>query len=160
MPYSVYAAGQAFYREAFIAAFAASTSHSLVAVYITNFQASSQGTTLIYFDTIMQGSDYDVAAAAAAVQALFNLTDPSCSATTPVGCPAFSALTTAMVSKGLPAAGVFYNDQLSISNYFANGAGPIIAAEVGTWQFADSNEVLALDISYSIYATNQQFFKE
>ena len=59
---------------------------------------------------------------------------------------------------------------------------PVIASEVGTWQFADSNEVIALDIPYSTYgaflvpgrfrprvdvssrvavsATNQQYYKE
>jgi hypothetical protein len=76
--------------------------------------------TLIYFDTILEGTDYDVASSAAAIQALFNLTHPICAATTPVGCPALSALTSAMVSNGLPAAGVYYNDQLVASNFVAS----------------------------------------
>jgi len=73
--------------------------------------------TLLYFDTIMEGTDYDVAAAAAAVQALFVLDDASCAATTPVGCPAAPALINALVSNGLPAAGAFYNDQLVASAF-------------------------------------------
>jgi len=159
IPYSVYAASQAYYREAFIAGITAVSGRSLISIYITNFQASSSGTTLIYFDTILAGTDYDVAAAAAAVQALFVLGDASCAATTPVGCPALPALTNAMVSNGLPAAGVYYNDQLTVSTFAANGAAPIVASAVGTWQFSDSNEVIAIDIVYSTYATNQQYYK-
>jgi hypothetical protein len=44
IPYSLYAASQAYYREAFIAAVAAAMSRELYAVYITNYQASSVGT--------------------------------------------------------------------------------------------------------------------
>jgi len=175
IPYATYAASQAYYREAFIAAIAAVSGRSLTSIYITNFQASSAGTTLIYFDTILDGTDYDVAAAAAAVQSLFVLNDTSCAATTPVGCPAHIALTNAMVGNGLPAAAAFYNDQLVASIFVPAvmvrvaavaelalrlahaslnsllSAQPIDSAAVGTWQFADSNEVLALDILYSTY---------
>jgi hypothetical protein len=35
-----------------------------------------------------------------------------------------------------------------------------ITPAVGTWQFSDSNEVIALDIVYATYATNQQYYKE
>jgi len=160
IPYSVYAANQAYYREAFIAGFAAATGHPLTSIYITNFQASSVGTTLIYFDTILMGTDYDVAAAAALVVSLFDTGAAACAATAPVGCPAHSALTSAIVGKGLPAAGVFYNDQTSASTFVGNGAGPIDPFQVGTWQFTDSNEVMAIDIAYSNYATNQQYYKE
>ena len=83
MPYGVYAARQAYYREAFIAAFAAVQHDRVYSVYVTNYQASSVGTTLLYFDTIISGTDYDVAAANQAVQTLFNMTDPSCAATAP-----------------------------------------------------------------------------
>jgi len=44
IPYGVYAANQAFYREAFIAGFAAAAGRQLISCYITNFQASSVGT--------------------------------------------------------------------------------------------------------------------
>jgi len=159
IPYSLYASSQAYYREAFIAAFADVAGRSLTSVYITNFQASSAGTTLIYFDTILYGTDYDVATAAASVQALFNMSDASCAASAPVGCPAFAALTDALVNNGLPVAGVYYNDQFSVSTFIPNG-NPFSAPAVGTWQFADSNEVLALDIVYATYATNQQYYKE
>jgi len=161
IPYSTYAANQAYYREAFIAGFAATTGRSLVSVYITNFQVSSVGTTLIYFDTILMGTDYDVAAAAAVVQGLFNLADASCAGSAPVGCPAYPALTDAMTANGLPVAGAFYNDQLSSSTFnTAAATAPIVPSQVGTWHYADSNEVLALDIPYSSYATNQQYYKE
>jgi len=94
------------------------------------------------------------------VQGLFNLTHPDCASTTPVGCPALASLTNGMVVNGLPAAGVFYNDQLVSSTFSPGGANPLVASEVGTWQFADSNEVIALDIAYATYATNQQYYKE
>jgi len=158
--YGTYAANQLYYREAFISGFAAVQGTQVYSVYITNYQASSVGTTLIYFDTILAGTDYDVAAAAAAVQGLFNLADASCASTAPVGCPAHAALTNAFIANGLPVAGVFYNDQLTASLFSYNGADPIDPLKVGTWQFPDSNEVIAIDIVYSTYATNQQYYKE
>jgi len=94
------------------------------------------------------------------VQGLFNLTHPDCASTTPVGCPALANLTNGMVVNGLPSSGVYYNDQLVSSTFSPGGANPLVASEVGTWQFADSNEVLALDIAYASYATNQQYYKE
>lgn len=129
-------------------------------MFITNFQQSSVGSTLIYFDTILQGSDYDVAAFAAGVLHMFDQNDPACAATTPVGCPAYANLTSAFLAAGLPVAGVFYNDQLGASAYMPSSATPINASQVGTWQYADSNEVIALPIKYSRYATNQQYYKE
>jgi hypothetical protein len=158
--YGVYAANQAYYREAFIAAITKFRGEFTDSVYITNFQASSAGTTLIYFDTILQGSDYDVAAFAAGVLHMFDLTAPACAGTTPVGCPAFANLTSAFLDAGLPVAGVFYNDQVGTSAYTPSSAAPINASRVGTWQYADSNEVIALPISYYWYAYNQQYYKE
>jgi len=160
IPYPVYAARQTYYREAFTAALAAATGRTIIEIYITNFQLSSAGTTLLYFDTILEGTDYDVAASAAHLMALFNLTHPACAASTPVGCPCVASLTEAMAANGLPAAGAFYNDQLVNSTFVAPPLGPVVAGQVGTWQFADSNEVIALDIAYSAYATNQQYNKE
>jgi hypothetical protein len=159
IPYGVYAAQQAYYREAFIAAIAAVREQLLFSVYVTNFQQSSQGTTLIYFDTIIVGSDYDVAAASAAVQGLFDTTSAVCAASTPIGCPALPLLTAAFAANGLPAAAAYYNDQF-VASAFVAPSGTIIPSQVGTWQFADSNEVVAIDIVYSVYATQQQYYKE
>jgi hypothetical protein len=159
IPYRVYAAQQAYYREAFIAAIATVREQLLYSVYVTNFQQSSQGTTLIYFDTIFLGSDYDVAAASAAVRALFDVGSADCAATAPIGCPALSELTDAFAASGLPAAAAYYNDQFAASA-FVPPSGTVSASQVGTWQFADSNEVIAIDIAYSAYATQQQYYKE
>jgi len=159
IPYGVYAAQQAYYREAFIAAMADVRDQLMYSVYVTNFQQSSQGTTLIYFDTIILGNDYDVAAASAAVQALFDTTSDACVDTHPIGCPALPILTDAFAIYGLPAAAAYYNDQFAPSAYVAPN-GVINTSQVGTWQFADSNEVVAIDIVYSVYATQQQYYKE
>jgi hypothetical protein len=159
IPYGVYAAQQAYYREAFIAAMADVRDQLIFSVYVTNFQQSSVGTTLIYFDTIILGSDYDVAAASAAVQALFDTSSADCASTAPIGCPAHSQLLGAFVAYGLPAAAAYYNDQFAPSAFVAPNSA-INASQVGTWQFADSNEVIAINIAYSVYATQQQYYKE
>jgi hypothetical protein len=65
-----------------------------------------------------------------------------------------------MVANGLPVGGVFFNDQTSASTYSPSPTPGVNASQVGTWRFADSNEVVALDISYGAYATNQQYYKE
>jgi len=156
--YSVYAANQAYYREAFTAALAAVTGRPLSSIYVTNFQRSSVGTTIVYFDTILQGTDYDVVSAAAAVQALFC---PPAGTAVVVGTPACPPLLAALAAAGLPAAGAYYNDMQVASNFNAALAEvPISAGKVGTWRFADSNEVVVLDLPYSSYAANQQYFKE
>jgi hypothetical protein len=159
IPYGVYAAQQAYYREAFITAIADVRDQLLYSVYVTNFQQSTQGTTLIYFDTILLGSDYDVAAASASIQQLFDITNAACASTAPIGCPAQSALIAAFENAGLPASAAYYNDQFSASAFVAP-SGTINTSRVGTWQFADSNEVIAVDIVYSVYATQQQYYKE
>lgn len=165
--YSVYASNQVYYREAFIDAVSASLGIQINTVYITNFQLSSVGTTLIYFDTIIFGNDYDVAAKSAAILSLFNLSSPLCTSISHIGCPAklvrnmspLPPLLSAMHAAGLPAAGAYYNDQL-VASSFSLVPTPLVVTEVGTWQFLDSNEVIALDIPYISYATQQQYYKE
>jgi len=154
IPFSIYASHQQYYRAAFVKAFANATGRQVSSVYVTNFQTSSAGTTLIYFDTILFGTDYDTVAANAAVHALFN--------GTAVGSPALPVLVNAFIANGLPVGGAYYNDQLAStpSAYTATGTPPIAADKVGTWQHADTGEVIALDISYGVYATKEQFYKE
>jgi len=156
IPYGLYASQQAFYREAFIAA-VASVQHALpISVFVTDFQASISGGTLIYFDTVLDGTDYDVMSVAAVV-ALFNTSSPACAATTPVGCPAYANLTAALISNGLPVAGAFYNNQFGVGAYVpVSAAASINASQVGTWRYADNGEALVVDILYSSYASNQQ----
>ena len=121
-------------------------------MYVTNFQASTVGTTVIYFDTVLYGTDYDTIAANAAVHALFDGAD--------VGSPALPALVAAFVANGLPVAGAYYNDQLTPSAYVDPATPAINVTQVGTWQRADTAEVIALDIVYNTYASNQQYYRE
>ena len=153
IPYAEYASNQQYYREAFVKAFANIEGLQIYTVYITNFQVSSVGTTLIYFDTILYGVDYDVVAANAAVGALFvNRTE---------GSPAIPALVNAFHANGLPAANAFYNNQLTPSTYVNSRiTPPINASQAGTWLHSDTGEVIALDIQYTNYATRQQYYKE
>jgi hypothetical protein len=154
IPYATYAVNQNFYREAFTKAFASVLGYQVFSIYVTNFQTSSAGTTLIYFDTILYGTDYDTVAANAAVRSLFSGAD--------VGSPAIPALVNAFIANGLPVGGAYYNDHLAStpSAYVDPGAVPIVADKVGTWQHMDNGEVIALNITYATYATNQQYYKE
>ena len=154
IPYGIYATNQQYYREAFVKAMASVQGYQTFSVYVTNFQTSSAGTTLIYFDTILYGTDYDTVAANAAVHSLFNGAG--------VGSPAIPALVNAFIANGLPVAGAYYNDQLAStpSAYIDPGSVAIDSVKVGTWQHADTGEVIALDIAYGVYATNQQYYKE
>lgn len=159
IPYGVYAARQAFYREAFIASIASVLGELLYSVYVTTFQQSTRGTTLLYFNTIIAGTDYDVVASAVAFRALFHTGSTVCAATTPVGCPAHAPLVAAFALNGLPAPAAFYNDQLAASAYVAT-ADVVNASQVGSWQTIDSNEVIVLDIAFNAYASQQQSYKE
>jgi hypothetical protein len=71
-------------------------------------------------------------------------------------------LVNAFIANGLPVGGAYYNDQLALtpSAYVDPGTVPIDAGKVGTWQHADTGEVIALDINSGVYATNQQYYKE
>jgi hypothetical protein len=160
IPYGIYASNQAFYREAFIVAMASVSGLALSSVYPTNFQRSSVGSTLIYFDIIMMGSDYDIMSTSAAVQGLFDVSSPACSGTMPVGCPARPPLIAAFAAAGLPAPAAFYNDQYATSTLWTGIINPINTSQVGTWQYMDANEVIVLDIQYTVYATQQQYYKE
>jgi len=156
--YSFYANSQAFFKEAFVSAITAVMGAIVYSVYVTNFQVSSSGGTLIYFDTIIEGNDYQVAAQFALVQSLF--CDPS--GATKLGSPACAPLLAALNANGLPCTGAYYNDQLVASTFTASNSppSPITTGIVGTFQTIDSGEVLAIDIPYSTYANNQQFYKE
>ena len=78
IPYGVYAAQQAYYREAFIAALASTLEVQRAAVTVTNFQQSSQGTTLIYYQIILEGSNSDVSVSSEANEALFDVDAENC----------------------------------------------------------------------------------
>ena len=67
---------------------------------------------------------------------------------------------TAFADNGLPAPAAYYNDQFVASAYTTPANSAVNVSQVGTWQFADSNEVIAINIVYSVYATQQQYYKE
>lgn len=155
IPYEVYGSNQQYYREAFVKALATVLGRLTYTVYVTNFQTSSVGATLISFDVILNGTDYDVVTTYAAVRALFNGTD--------VGSAALPELISAFKNNGLPINAAYYSDYpASTPSTYVPPVQPvrINSSQVGTWQHADTGEVLALDIPYGLYARRQQFFKE
>ena len=161
--YASFAARYAFYREAFINAFASMLAYEPYSVTIINYQASSANSTLVYFDIVLSTlSDYDVIATVATVKTLFNLSAVPCAATTPVGCPAIPAFAEALQTNGLPIVGAYYNDQFPTQYPLVVTPPPpaLNASQVGSWQFTDGNEVLALDILYESYANREQYFRD
>lgn len=156
--FDAYAAHQAMYREAFAGAFA-NVSDGLTP-YVVDFQNSSAGTTLVYFDTILP--DYEIKPVFLKIKNLFDVSDPTCAATAPVGCPANEPFARALRARGLPLAypGAYYNDQLVPHNSSAPPTGGlVVASEVGTWQIMDVNEAVVLNIPFSAYAVKQTFYK-
>jgi len=148
---------QSFFKEAFVAALGGALAEPLYAVYVTNFQQSSSHGTLVYFDIVLEGNDYVVSLEFTRVQSLF--CDPAGGAVR-VGSPACPALVRALVANGLPVAGAFYNDQLTASAYTGGSMPPITIGSVGTYQWIDSGEVIAIDIPYAAYADRQTFYQE
>lgn len=155
--FGAYAAHQAMYREAFASAFA-NVSDGLTP-YVVDFQNSSAGTTLVYFDIILP--DYEIKTEFLQIKNLFDVSAPSCAATAPVGCPANEPFARALRARGLPLAypGAYYNDQLVPHNSSAPMGGPVVASEVGTWQVMDVNEAVVLNIPFNAYAVKQSFYK-
>ena len=152
LPVSYYATNQATFKLAFVTALASVLNMTADTIYVTNFQQSSAGTTLLYFDTILYGTDYDTVATNAAIHALFN--------GTAVGSAALPRLVAALVANGLPVAHAYYNDQLTTSTWSQPPGAGALPAEIGTWVEGDTGEVVALSIPYASYATNQQYYKE
>jgi len=134
-------------------------------LFVTNYQMSQAGTTLLYLDVVLpgtdpRGADYDIVTAFAQVKALFQTMQRSCAATTPVGCPAVPALIAAFAAHGLPAAGAYYNQQYKASTYVPGPPPDVDPARVGTWQLNDNGEAVVLDIPFDAYAPNQAAYKE
>jgi hypothetical protein len=152
LPQSYYATNQATFKLAFVTALESVLNMTANSIYVTNFQSSSAGTTLLYFDTILYGTDYDTVATNAKVRALFNGTAP--------GSPALPKLVAAFQANGLPVTNAYYNDQLVPTTWGQPPSTGAITAKVGTWVMGDTGEVIALSIAYSAYATNQQYYKE
>jgi hypothetical protein len=154
LPYGTYAQNQAFYRIGFVNALTHLLGDDYCTVYVTNFQTSSSGGTLLFFDVILQGFDTDVVAAHTRLANLFTSTE--------LGSPATPALVDALAANGVPAAGAYYLDQLAStpSAYVDPAPAPFEGAKVGTWQHSDSGEVVAVDVPYEAYAINEQFYKE
>lgn len=158
IPHPAFAARQTFYRSAFSSAVAAALGVQDYTVHVTDFMPSAAGTSLVYFDLIQLGTDYDIVAAAAAIVALFDTTAAACAATTPVGCPALPSLLASFAATGLPANAAFYNAMAAGSTFDAT-LPAVDSTRVGTWQFVDVSEVITLDISVAAYAPHQAHYK-
>jgi len=175
IPYNLYSTQEPYYKEAFTLALAKALDIPIVSLDVTNYQNSSAGTVLITFDFIF--ADYDGGRqASASVRALFCadgggdviLGSPACpTSATKVG------LVDRMLAVGLPVGGVFYNDQTTpasaplpsppFNTFNTNGNGKSSyynSSLLATWAEEDPSEVIALDIPYSHYADNQQYYKE
>ena len=123
------------------------------------------GTTLIFFDTTLMGTDYDVVAALARVKSLFcppgGNGGPPGYANVAVGSAACPLLISALNACGLPVPAAYYNEQYNVSAWSgALLATSVNASRVGSWNRVDASEVIALNLAFSAYATNQQFYKE
>ena len=109
VPFATFAARQAIWGTAFAAAVASCLGTPVDTVEITGFQPSTVGTTLIYFDVLLPGSDSSAAIPMANVelQALF--------ASSETGAPALPPFMAALAEQGLDAATVpaaYLSDQL------------------------------------------------
>lgn len=137
--FSSYAPAQSFYAAAFTSAFDAFNGYVSPSTSVSGFYQSSAGTTQIYFTVIISttsDSSAGVQHVASSVLALFNTSHPACSSTKPRGCPAYANFTAALRANGMPAAGAYYNDQNTPSQFVASTA-PVNASQIGTWQRED-----------------------
>jgi len=154
-----YAVLQAPYQQAFEQAVTELMGLEGYQVRVTSFQSSSVGTTVLFFDVVIFGFDYNpVADSFAAVQALFCQPDNSSVA---VGAPACPATLAKLRQYGLPVSNAYYNDQLALDGWAPPPfAAPASRAAVGTWTKADVGEAIALDIAFNTFAVSESFYSQ
>lgn len=174
--YNSYAVQQDYYQEAVVATLAASLQLPAYAVYVTDFARSSVGTTIVFFDTVLEGSSSSstvVLEEYVHVQARLLHPPPSsrgaltlqqalfCPASGPVvpGSPACPSFVAALQANGLPVSAAYYNEQLVASSWSAPPTPAVDASQVGTWNRLNAGEAVALNISYDHYSVNQQSYQ-
>jgi hypothetical protein len=152
IPFAVYQERRVFYRKAIVSALAGVLSVPRSTLTVTSTQETNAGTTLVYFDCLLQfGSDYTPAESYRAVQEMFCDTP----AVAP-GSPACPPLVRALKANGLPAAGAYYNDQLQASQW--NESLMVDADVVGAGRGYDEGETISIDVPFEDFAVNQQAY--
>jgi hypothetical protein len=154
IPKGAFAISEGWYSQAFVQAVTELLGRDVYDVSVTSFQPSSVGTTVLFFNIVLFGFDYNpIADTFNAVQALFN-----CSGVPVVpGAPACPQLVALMQLYGLPVTAAFYNDQLVATGSTA----PLQASNsfaVGTFTKADNGEAIALDVPYNVFAVGEAFY--
>jgi hypothetical protein len=156
IPFASFSAHADAYVDAAASALAAVLAVQPAAVTVSEFQPSSVGTTVLYFDVIAAGSDSSSSAVtpalAAAVRSLFA---PGLPAT---GAPALPALLGALREAGLPLRNAYYQDQLVPSPAADSPAPPAPAGSMAGWPFQEGGEVLALDIPFGDFTSRQKYY--
>lgn len=146
IPISVYAPMQEEYGRSFVLAMAQLVVCDAAAITIHDTQASSVGTTVIFFDFIDSSPDSSssavILAANARVASLFNGT-----AHTP-GTPAYATVVATLRNAGMPVTAVFYGDQTVLTNNTAEVITNVPA------DFTIAGLTVALNIDYSAFATS------
>ena len=158
--YAVYAQHQAYYRLAFQKGISSVLTDILESdLSINTFLVSYTGGTLIYFSCLIPDM-YQVPKFNLAILNLFDTTSPLCANDgTYTGCPAYQSLVDSFMFYGLPVANVYYINQKNARTWYPPPTPNINSTKVGTWQFADSNEVIAVDIPYNKWATNTYYLQ-
>lgn len=152
IPFLLFTAHADAYVDSFTGALARTLGVQVATLAVTEYQASSVGTTLIYFDTILTGTDDSSSAVTLAFSAqVRSLFQPG---STSVGVPALPALLSELLATGLPMSNAFLQDQLVPTSGVTSAGG----AGMASWSKSDSNEVLALDIPFASFLPSQAFY--
>ena len=107
--FGTFAVYESYYSAAFTAATSAALGINPEDMWVSTFSASSIGTTVVFFDMVVYGTDSSssavIPARYMAVQGLFQGGD--------IGSPATDAYIAALQQFGIPLTGAYYNDQLT-----------------------------------------------
>jgi len=177
IPKDIYAGNQSFYQAAFTAGLAQMMGIGSDTIYVYDFETSSSGGTIVYFNVVLYGSDSSSSAVNGQnlrnIMALFCDPVTGMNDATVTGTPACPALMAAFKAHGLPVAGAYYTDQNPVGRpeptAWTEGKdlrlGPN-ASLIGTWNRADNEEAIAIDITLNgapgspAYAPNQESYQE
>ena len=157
IPMGEYQQWQAFYGAAFRLSLASLLGELDYSVVITDVEASFSNTTLIFFEIVLNGDDYDSQPIIAAIKGLFDLANSNCATTTPLGCPAYTTLINAFSANGLPAPAAYYENQFVTSAYVST-ARVKDTSKIGTWLWTDNGEFIALDIQFKDFQPYSQYY--
>lgn len=161
LPFSLWAAQQRDYSQAFALALSTLLSLPNPAVTVTSFQASSYGTVTIFFDLGLSGaSDYSVVDSNTALRGLFCNGGAAAGVAIVPGSPACAPLLAALRDNGVPVAAAFYASQTVASVWSSPPPAVVNASRIGTYPLADVGEAIVLNIPYSAWAVSQQHYRQ